>query len=72
MLKKRVEVSCASKVDGRGVQDWAWDLKPGLTSRATAAACSAKAHAMLASEEGSAVNHKLNCRAGPKPYARLC
>jgi len=40
-------------------------------TRATAASLSAKAHAMLASEEGRSVNHELNCPAWSKLYAEV-
>jgi len=38
------------------VQDCTSDLKPGLTTEATAATCSGKAHAMQVSEERPTVN----------------
>ena len=54
--------------DALGVQDWTRRLN---TTRATVASRSAKAHAMLSSEEGSTVNYELNCPAWYKPYAEV-
>ena len=69
MLKKRVAVPEAQGVDASDVQDLTPGLTPCRTTGATTATRSAKAHAMLLSEEGSPLNYKLNCPAWHKPYA---
>jgi hypothetical protein len=71
MLKKRAEVAHASR--GRRLMCSRLDrVSEALTNdRARAAARSEKAHAMLASVKGSAVNCKLNCPAWRKPHAEV-
>jgi hypothetical protein len=59
------------EIDTRGVQDCTRRLEPCAPTRAIAASRLATAHAMLASEEGSTVNYKLNCPAWCGPYAEI-
>jgi hypothetical protein len=57
------------EMDASNVQDWTLGLKPCRTTGATVATRSAKAPAMLPTEEGSTVNYKLNCHASHRPDA---
>jgi len=57
------------ELDTSSVQDWIPGLKRCRTTGCTAATNSARAHAMLPSEEDSTVNYKLNCPAWRKSYA---
>jgi hypothetical protein len=68
----RTAAQANQDVDASSVQDWEPGLKLSRTTRPTSANRSAKAHAMLPSERGSAENYEPEYPTWHMPYGELC